>query len=462
MLPIWLITWPTRKITMFVFKKLFILALIPITFGAISPCLMAIPAPAARPETLDAVIAVVNKSIITQSELEKEVTRVQRHLQRTQKITPPTQELSRQVLDKIILEKIQLQFAQLTGIQVDDAMVTDTLEDILSKNKMTKAELRKVIEQDGLTLSEYRESLKKELTLTRLQSRDVASTIPVSQQEVDYFLQSPIGQDMLGQEYLVGHIMISVPESPSPEQIEQAEEKAKALFARIQQGEDFAQLSVIASQSPKALTGGDLGWMKIGQLPTIFVDPVMKMKLNDIQGPIRSPSGFHLIKLLNKRAANLEAEKITQMHVQHILIKTDAMNSNDDVELKLQHLRDLAVQGQTFDTLAKTHSQDIASAQLGGDLGWVSNDALVPEFVQSVEKLALGEISKPFRTSYGWHLAKVLEKRDETSTKNLAELRAKQYIHHRKFEERLEAWFRQIKEEAYIKIVHAELNPHAG
>ncbi len=448
---------------MLVFKQFLIRALLPIAMGALSPTALAIPEhPSAPAEALDSVVAVVNKSVITRSELDKEVIRIQKHIERTQKITPPAEELTRQVLDKIILEKIQLQYAQLTGIQIDESMVTDAIEDIINKNKLTKPEFRKALEDDGMSLSEYREVLKKDLTLSRLQSRDVASTIPVSQQEVDFFLRSPVGQDMLGQEYLVGHIMVSIPESPSPEQIEQAKEKANALFARLQKGEDFTELSVVASQSPKALTGGNLGWMKLGQLPTIFVEPVTKMAINDIQGPIRSPSGFHVIKLLEKRSANVEAEKITQMHVQHILIKTDAMNSNDDVELKLQHLRDLAVQGQAFDTLAKTHSQDIGSAQLGGELGWVSKDSLVPEFAQAVEKLAIGEISKPIRTSYGWHLAKVLERRDETSTKNLGELRAKQYIHHRKFEERLEAWLRQIKEEAYVKIVSADLASHAS
>lgn len=449
--------WRTRETSMLAFKKFSILAVLPIATGTVSPCAFAnitLPtAPAAHIEALDSVVAVVNKSVITRSELDREVTRIQKHIERTQHITPPKQELSRQVLDKIILEKIQLQYAQMTGIQIDESMVTDAIEDIMAKNKVSKAEFRKMIEQDGMTLSEYRDALKKDLTLSRLQSRDVASTIPVSQQEVDYFLRSPVGQDMLGQEYLVGHIMVSIPESPSPEQIQQAKEKADALLARLTQGEDFTQLSVIASQSPKALSGGNLGWMKLGQLPTIFVDPVAKMTVNEIQGPIRSASGFHVIKLLDKRSANLEQEKITQMHVQHILIKTDAMNSNDDVEIKLQHVRDLAVQGQGFDTLAKTHSQDIGSAQMGGDLGWVSNDVLVPEFVQAVEKLAINEVSKPFRTSYGWHLAKVIERRDEVSTKNLGELRAKQYIHHRKFEERLEAWLRQIKEEAYIKII---------
>lgn len=448
---------------MLVFKKFLILALLPAVIGGLSPCALAIPqAPSHPTEALDSVVAVVNKSVITRSELDKEVIRIQKHIQRTQNISPPIQELTRQVLDKIILDKIQLQYAQLTGIQIDESMVTDALEDIMTKNKLTKPEFRKIIEQDGMSLSEYREGLKKDLTLSRLQSRDVASTIPVSQQEVDFFLRSPVGQDMLGQEYLVGHIMVSVPESPSPEQIQQAKEKADALLSRLKQGEDFIQLSVTASQSPKALTGGNLGWMKLGQLPTIFVEPVSKMALNDIQGPIRSPSGFHVIKLLEKRSANLETEKITQMHVQHILVKTDAMHSNDDVEIKLQHLRDLAMQGQAFDTLAKTHSQDITSAQMGGDLGWVSKEALVPEFAQAIEKLPIGEISKPIRTSYGWHLAKVIERRDETSTKNLGELRAKQYIHHRKFEERLEAWLRQMKEEAYVKIVSADLAPHAS
>ena len=449
---------------MSVFKKILFFALLPFSiliFLSFSARILAIPEPTNQLESLDGIVAIVNKNVITQSELDKQVFQVQKNIERTQHVTPPKQELTRQVLNKIILEKIQLQYAQLTGILIDESMVTDSLEDILTKNKITKAELRKIIEQDGMSFSEYRESIKKELTLSRLQSRDVASTIPVSQQEVDYFLLSPVGQDMLGQEYLVGHIMISIPESPSPEQLQQAEEKAKALFARLQTGEDFTQLSVIASQSPKALTGGNLGWMRLGQLPTIFVEPVAKMNHNDIHGPIRSPSGFHIIKLLDKRAANLEAEKIIQMHVQHLLIKTDAMHSNDDVELQLQHLRDLVIQGQSFDTLAKTHSQDIGSAQMGGDLGWLSHDALVPEFIQAIEKLPIGEISKPFRTSYGWHLAKVLAKRDETSTKNLSELRAKQYIHHRKFEERLEAWLRQIREEAYVKIISAELTEPA-
>jgi peptidyl-prolyl cis-trans isomerase SurA len=443
---------------MFIFKKFLILAWLPLVIMPLFPAMAAISDQASHSEALDSVVAVVNKNVITQSELDKEVFRIQKHIQRTQKITPPKEELSRQVLNKIILEKIQLQFAQLTGIQINESMVTDALDDILAKNKMSKAEFRKIIEEDGMTLAEYRDNLKRELTISRLQSRDVAAMIPVSQQEVDYFLQSPMGQDMLGQEYLLGHIMVSLPESPTAEQIQEAEEKANLLVKRLSQGEDFVQLSILASQSPKALSGGNLGWMKLGQLPTIFVDPVTKMAIQDFKGPIRSPSGFHLIKLLDKRSTNLNAEKITQRHIQHILIKIDAMNSNDDVELKLQHLRDLAVQGQAFDTLAKTHSQDIISAQLGGDLGWVSNDMLMPEFVEAIERLPLGEVSKPFRTSDGWHLAKILEKKEEASGKNLGEIRAKQYIHYRKFEERLEAWLRQIKEEAYIKILKPELN----
>lgn len=448
-----------EKISMLVFKKFLTVGFM--TLGLCSLCHSAWAALSDQPiqvEALDSVVAIVNKNVITQSELDKEVTRIQKHIERTQKITPPKQELTRQVLNKIILEKIQLQFAQLTGIQISESMVTDSLDDILAKNKMTKAEFRKIIEQDGMSLSEYRDNIKKELTINRLQARDVASAIPISSQEVEYFLQSPIGQDMLGQEFLLGHIMIAIPESPSPEQLQQAEEKAKTLVQRLKNGEDFAQLSVVASQSPKALTGGDLGWMKLGQLPTIFVEPVTKMHLHDFKGPIRSSSGFHIIKLLDKRATNFQAEKITQKHVQHILIKVDAMNSNDDVELKLQHLRDLLIQGQAFDVLAKTHSQDIVSAQLGGDLGWVSNDMLTPEFSDAIDKLPIGEVSRPFRTSDGWHLAKITEKRDEASTQNLAETRAKQYIHYRKFEERLDAWLRQIKEEAYIKILKPELN----
>lgn len=404
-------------------------------------------------ESLDGVAAIVNNGVISESELDKEVDAISKRITATQHVSPPRAELSRQVLEKLINEKIQLQLAHETGIQVDDTMVSQAIEDIANRNRITIPQLREQLAHEGISYLEFRKNLNKEITLSRLQQRDVANQIPVSQQEIEYFLKSPEGQDLLGQEYLLGHIMIALPEAPSATDVEKAKQRVDAILKRLNNGEDFAKVAIETSQSPQALSGGNLGWRKVAQIPTIFVEATTKLKKNDIAGPLRSPSGFHIIKLLDKRAGVEGAEKISQTKVQHILIKTDATHSNEDAEMQLQHLRDLVIQGESFEKLAKLHSQDIASSQQGGDLGWVSPDVLVPEFNEVISKLSEGQISTPFKTSFGWHLAKVLGRRDETNTQVILHNKAKNLIHHRKFEEKLEAWQRQLREEAYVKVL---------
>lgn len=405
----------------------------------------------AKIQQLDKIIAVVNDGIITESQLDKETQMVQAQLQQSQQPLPSEQALRKQVLDKLILDELQVQFAQRTGIYIDDPTLDLIISDIAENNQMTVNQLRLAVEKEGVDFKEFRDNIKRQRIISELRQRDVLNEIEVSPKEVERFLNSPQSQSIQDYQYRLKHILISLPEAPSPEQIQKAKDKATTLLEKLHD-QDFSQVAMEQSGSANALSGGDLGWRSTPELPTIFADDVLSMDIGETRGPIRSPSGFHLIQLSDKKMAENAQAEVKKTKVRHILIKPNALLSDAEAQFKLEELTREIEHGKDFSILAKTYSEDLASSAQGGDLGWVTEEQFVPEFTEMMNNTEAGEISPPFKTPFGWHVLQVLDRKTEDNAQELVKQHAFSMIRGRKAEEKLENWLRQMRDEAYVVV----------
>lgn len=402
---------------------------------------------------LNRIVAVVNGQVLTQNELKNELLAVRQQL-RQQGITPPREEiLNKQVLERLITTQVQLQNAEQIGIVVDDETLNSTISNIAAQNNLTLAEFREVLQRDGFKFTVFREDIRKEITNRRLRQRQVESRITVTTQEIDDFIATQKAQGNVSSDYHLGHILVSLPEGATPEQIKAARSKALGIQDQLKGGADFRQTAIAISDGRQALQGGDIGWRKTGELPTLFADVVVQMKVGDISEPIRSASGFHLITLFDFRDA--ERHIVEQVHARHILIKAKSEDENADStfapEAKLNELRARIEAGEDFALLAKEFSDDVGSAQNGGDLDWVGPGVMVKPFEEVIFSLKNGELSAPFESQFGWHLAQVLDRRefDDTEAHNNAKVR--DLIYQRKSEEEYLSWLRKLRDEAYVE-----------
>ncbi len=402
---------------------------------------------------LNRIVAVVNGQVLTQNELKNELLAVRQQL-RQQGITPPSDEvLNKQVLERLITTQVQLQNAEQIGIVVDDETLNSTISNIAAQNNLTLAEFREVLQRDGFKFTVFREDIRKEITNRRLRQRQVESRITVTTQEIDDYIATQKAQGNVSSDYHLGHILVSLPEGATPEQIKAARTKAMDILEELQNGADFKQTAIALSDGRQALQGGDIGWRKTGELPTLFADVVVQMKVGDISEPIRSASGFHLITLFDFRDA--ERHIVEQVHARHILIKTKPEDVDADrtfdPEAKLNELRVRIEAGEDFAQLAKEFSDDAGSAQKGGDLDWVGPGVMVKPFEAVIFSLKNGELSAPFESQFGWHLAQVLDRRefDDTEAHNNAKVR--DLIYQRKSEEEYLSWLRKLRDEAYVE-----------
>lgn len=409
----------------------------------------------AKPQSIDGIAAVVNDSVITRSELANELDMVKRQIQHSGNTAPEAPVLEKQVLEHLIVNEIQLQLAKKTGLQVDDSALDSAISNIAKQNGLSVTQLREAVNSQGMDFHQYRDNVRRQMTVSQLQQRDVLTGVQISEQEVNQFLQSPNGFGNMVSEYRIGHILIALPDSPNPAEIDAATQKATALVQRLRKGDDFATLAMAESQGEGALQGGDLGWRKLPELPTLFEKIVPTLQPKDIPDPIRSGSGLHIIKLLEKRTAQQVVGAIEKVKVRHILIKTNAVTSDRDALARLNDIRAKLSKGETFSQLAKAHSQDLASAANGGDLGWVTKDVLVPEFANAMENLALNQLSEPVKTPFGWHLIEVQERQAQGTDNTSLRQKAREMLQQRKFEEKQQEWVRQLRDEAYVKI-HAD------
>lgn len=405
----------------------------------------------AHGKSLDGIAAIVNDGIITKSELTEQMQIIGHQIQESGNRLPERTALEKQVLDHLILKEVQLQIARKTGITVSEAALDNTIENIAKQNHMTLTQLRQALAQEGISYKNYRKNIQEQMEINQLQQRDIINQLQVSEQEISQFLNSPNGLGGMTHEFRLGHILVPLPDSPSPQEIDQAAQKANAIITRLRKGEDFYALAFAESSGEHALQGGDLGWRKLAELPTIFEKIATTLKVEDVPQPIRSGSGFHIIKLLDKRTATQSQSAVQKHLVRHILIKTNAATADKDAQQRLTELRQKILAGESFATLAKAHSADLGSASNGGSIGWVSKEILVPEFSEQMERLPLKELSQPFKSSFGWHLVEVLERKTETNDEVALRQKAREMLQQRKFEEKLQTWARQLQDEAYIK-----------
>ena len=405
----------------------------------------------AKVESLDRVAAIVNDKVITQSQLKQQTGLFAQNLMSQGQTVADEEALTKQVLEHLIVQEAQLQIAERSGIHVDDGMLSEVIQNFAKENKMTMGQFIDQLKSEGIEYEVYRQTIRNQLTLQRLQERDVYGAIQVSDQEIQLFLNSPSGLGGMSYEYRVGHILIPTPENPTPEALDSAEQKAHEVITQLKQGADFAQIAIKTSTSALALQGGDLGWRKLGEMPTLFVNIVPGLKQNDIPNPIKSTSGYHVIKLLDKRQPETLEIPVTKYKVRHILVQTNDYVSDNEAKTKLSVIKKQVQSGEDFESLAKTHSNDLGSSSKGGNLGWVTPEVLVKEFVDVMETTTVGTISEPFHSSFGWHILELIDKKIENDSDNALRQKAKQMIHQRKFEERLQAWQMQLRDEAYVK-----------
>ena len=404
----------------------------------------------AHGELLDRIAAIVNDGLVLKSELDEQMEAVSKRLQEQKVELPPESVLRQQVLERLILQEIQSQRAKHVGLTISDEQLNGALQEIAQRNKIPFDQLPTALAAQGVDYKQYRESMRKELTLSTLRQRDVIAHINVSPHELEQYLarqQSAASND----EFNVSHILLSLPQAATPQQLEDITKKANDIAARAAKGEDFGQLAIANSNSQTALDGGQLGWRKGSQLPQFVLDLVVKMKPGEVSTPVRTPSGFHIVKL-NERRGGEAAVIINQVHVRHILLKTSELDDDATVHEKLAKLRLRILNGEDFAGIASATSQDPGSAPDGGDLGWAGPGTFVPEFDKAIADLKTNEISEPFKTRYGWHIVQMLGTRTYDSTDDVRRQKAFAAIRESKTDEETELWLRRLRDEAFVEI----------
>jgi peptidyl-prolyl cis-trans isomerase SurA len=408
-------------------------------------------APAAQAVTLvDRIVAVVNKEVITYSELNEAVGMAERQMRRQGTPSPERAVLERQMLERLILDKAQLQLARETGIRIDELQLDRAVERIAQTNNMTLADFRRALEADGIVFDSWRNDVRTQMMMARLREREVENRVQVTDSEVDLFLdQQKTHPD--GAEYNLAHILVRIPEQASPERIRQARERAEQALAEAKGGAPFARVAASFSDAPDALQGGALGWRSHDRLPELFAEVLSQMKPGEVNGPLRSPAGFHLVQLIDVRGAGTQAP-VRQTRMRHILIRTSETVSESEARRKLLDLRERVVTGGAdFAELARVHSDDGTAAR-GGELDWVYPGDTVPDFEHAFDELKVGEVSQPVRTPFGYHLIQVLERRSSDVSPERRRLQARQALRERKADEAYQEWLRQLRDSTYVEL----------
>jgi peptidyl-prolyl cis-trans isomerase SurA len=363
--------------------------------------------------------------------------------------------LTRQVLERMIIDRAQLQLARETGVRVDDATVNAAIARIAEQNGLSMPQFRERLDKEGLTFSRFRDDIRDDIMMNRLRDREVDSRIQIGEGEVDNFLAEKTGVAANTVEYNIAQILLRVPENASAEAIEAVRKRAEDLAAQARGGTEFAKLAASFSGAPEALAGGELGWRTAERLPTLFFDAVKDLKPGDLAPIVRSPGGFHVLKLAGKRSAveaKLATGPVQQTRVRHILLRVSEVTPESDVMRRLTDLRERVIKGgQDFGQLARLHSVD-PSATRGGDLGWIYPGDTVPEFEKVMNTLKLGEVSEPVQSPFGWHLIQVQERRTEESPMERNRFAARQALRDRKADEAYQEWLRQLRDRTYVEL----------
>jgi peptidyl-prolyl cis-trans isomerase SurA len=399
---------------------------------------------------VDRIVAVVNDEVITQNDLNERVNMVVRQLQRQGGQLPPADALSRQILERMINDLLQVQLAKETGIKIDDPTLDRTIARIAQENNMALPDFRLALEKDGIKYPRFREDIRSEILLARLREREVENSIVVTDAEVETEIAREAREKTGDTEFNLAHILVLVPPQASPEQIEQRRRKAVQALAELRRGTNFAQVAAQYSDAPDALQGGSLGWRAAGRLPSLFLETIERLQPGDVSDLLKSPNGFHVVKLLEKRGKTAAAGGVQQTHVRHILLRAREGLSSAEARDRLAKLRERIVGGADFAELAKQQSED-SSATKGGDLGWVAPGDTVQEFEKVMNALRDKEVSQPIQTPFGWHLVQVLERRSDELSDDRKKAAARQAIRARKADEAFQDWLRQSRDRAFVE-----------
>jgi peptidyl-prolyl cis-trans isomerase SurA len=435
----------------------------PHTNPNVTPAAVMNPAPAAATVTaaaiakasstgvlLDRVVAVVNDQVILKSELDQRVAAVTRQIQEQGTALPPTDILRKQVLDQMVMTKLELQQAADKGISVSDDALNQAISRIAERNGIALSQLPAKLQQQGINYSDFRQELRDQLTIHNLEQQLVSDQMHITPREVQAQIEADTANGNASTQYHISQILIATPSDPSTGQVAEARKKAMDIYQKLKKGADFAAMAVEYSQGQQALKGGDLGWRKGSELPTIFSDVIRQMKPGDVTEPLPSPSGFHILKLDDLKSGDNKV-MVTQTHARHILLRPSAIMTDNQARAKLMDLREQILAGADFAKLAKQYSEDPGSASKGGDLGWLDPGATVPEFQSQMDKLQVGQISEPFKTQFGWHILQVLGRKKVDQTEEYTQNKAYEAIYARKSEEILQQWMSSLKGSAYIE-----------
>ena len=404
----------------------------------------------AQAQELDRVVAVVDDDVVMATELVDRLQFVERQFEANGMQLPPRDVLMSQLLERLILDNLQMQMGRRAGVRVADEELTQAIASIAQGNNMDLDTFQRALAQDGMTYREFRAQIRREMIIARVQQNRVNDRIYISPQELRNFLDSPVGRSATADDFRVGHILLAVDDEADPAAAQEAEARAAEIVEELRGGADFAQMAVANSADQRALEGGDLGWRKAGQLPSLFADAVLGAQTGDVLDPIRSSSGFHVIKLLDKRGASNTV--VEQTRARHILIQPSEIRSDAEAEAMINDVRARIANGESFEQLARDMSDDPGSALSGGDLGWVMPGQMVPAFEEQMALGRIGDVSDPFRSRFGWHILEVLERRDQDMSDEFRERQAMRILRDRRFDEELQGWLREIRDEAYVEV----------
>lgn len=412
--------------------------------------LAADPALAQRGTPLEGIVAVVNEDVILRSELEHRSASIRDNIANSGNPMPPMNVLRRQVLERMIVERVQLQRAEMAGIVMSEDMLNQTMSNIAGNNGMTLEEFAAAAAQEGVNFARIREEVRNDMTMQQIRQREVLSRIEITQRDIDAFLASAEAQSLDSREFQVSHILLRLDTDASGQEIERVRALSEELLRRAREGEDFAQLAVSHSQGQQALEGGDLGWRRSTQLPSVFAERVVSMQTGQVADIIRTSGAVHIIKL-NEVRGGQERVIRSQTRAAHIVVLPGPLMNEGRALSRLNEVHEQLQQGADFADMARQHSEDVGSAGSGGLLGWISPGELPGEFENTLAGLEPGQFSRPFATPFGWHIAKVLERRDHDSTEEIRMARAAQILRERRAEEATENWLRRLYDEAYIE-----------
>ena len=403
----------------------------------------------AEVEMLDRIVAIVDETTVTQSELDRRLNDVVNRVRAAGGQLPPLSILRNQVLDQLVSETLQLNTAARYGVKATDQELRQSLNSIMAEQGINEQQLVQSLSAEGLSINEFRENLRRQLTIQSITQGLVAQRIRISEQDVDSFLQSADAKFWISPQYHLQHILIPI-EGQGSAGVEAAQKKAGDIFQRLNDGANFTATAIAESKGPSALKGGDLGFRKSSELPTLFADVAPSLEIGDISEPFLSRAGFHILKLLDKRGETKEV--ITQSNVQHILIETNEILNKDQAFAKISDLRQQILNGADFKALAKEHSDDIGSKMSGGELGWSRPGLFVPEFEKAMNEAKVGEVTEPVASQFGWHVILVTERRDEDFSEELIRQRARNFLIGRRFEDEVQLWLQEMRDQAFVEL----------